>query len=165
MAVVEEAVRQWIREAKKQGLSDKEIEESFNEINKKNKQIRKLFKKVFLEEEKIDKNKEIIDKLKGGFKEKMPKKDTEQYDDDFELEYEEAEAEEEEEEEEEEPKVEPKPKRRVPKVNPSYFFDHVPEKIRLLDPVKKTVIFEGPNETSLILQMNARMLQLLEEKL
>jgi len=158
----EEAIREYVTEARKQGISEKDIRKKFAKMNRRNKQVMGLVKEVLLEE-RISQNKKNLEKLKGGFnkmpKQKMPKSFRSD-DDDFDLD-----EEEEEEEEEEEVEVKPKPKVREPKVNPNYFFDHHPEKIRLLDPVKKTIIFEGTNEMSLLLQMNARILQLLEEKL
>jgi len=152
---------EFINQAKELGLTEKEIQKKFKKYPREVKD----FVKGMLLEKRIETNKTKLKKLKGGFnKNKMPKKtETEQYDDDFDLTDEDDEDEEFEDEVIEKPK--PKLKRAKPKVNPNYFFDHSPEKIRLLDPIKKTVIFEGGNEMSVLLQMNARILQLLEEKL
>jgi len=160
----EEAIREYIQEARKQGVPEKDIRKKFAKMNRRNKDVMGLVKEVLLEE-RISQNKKNLEKLKGGFNKKMPKKETEQYDEDFDLSQDEDD-EDEDFEDEVVGTAKEKPKRkRVPKVNPNYFFDHNPEKIRLLDPVKKTVIFEGGNEMSVLLQMNARILQLLEEKL
>jgi len=172
---IEEEIKQYVIEAKKQGKSVEEIRNRFKEMYKRNKRVLKLVlqevDKVleeYLDEEMTDLNNKIK-KLKGGFNKKMPKKK-----DDFEEDEEDEEDEDDEDEEEEDEdefggfdhkEPEPKVKKRVPKKPSNYVFQHTPETLRLVDPVRKVVIVEGANEASLQLQMLAKILQMLEDRL
>ena len=162
----EEAIRDYIQEARKQGVPEKKIRALFNKMNGRNKEVMSLVKKILLEE-RISQNKKNLEKLKGGFNKKMPKKEKKVVEeDDFDLEEEDDEEDDDEEDEEVE-EVKPKKSKRVKKekINPAWFVSVEPERLRVLDPVKKTIIMEANNATELGLQLQVKILQLLEEKL
>lgn len=163
-----EQIKEWVRMSFKAGYSLKELKEKTKKfprdakliIEKEYKTLQRADKKSM---RKIGNKLKRIDKLKGGF-DKMPK-DTEQYDDDFDFGDDEEEEEEEDYEVEEKPK--PKPKKKVVKkiARKDYLLQHSPERIMLVDPVKKQVLIEGSNVNDLTLQLLMKIYQKVEESL
>lgn len=162
-----EQLKEWVALAFQEGYTLKQTKEGFKKfprdarlfVLKEYQALKRADKKTL---KKVEGKLKNIDKLKGGFDKKMPKEElyNEEEDEFNDVDFED--------DEEEVVEEKPKPKRKVarqPKVNPAWFVAAEPEKFRVIDPIKKTVILESNNAADLSIQLQVKILQMLEEKL